>query len=107
LIKAELQAGHNVCYRSSGWSLFPLVSSNDMTTFEPLTSADEIHEKDIVFCEVQPGSRFYAHLVKRKEWHPTRDGGGAWYYTISNYAGRENGWCRIEHMYGRLIEVLH
>jgi len=38
LLKEQLQAGHNVCYRSSGWSLFPLVSSNDMTTYEPVTS---------------------------------------------------------------------
>jgi hypothetical protein len=73
---------------------------------------------DIVFCEVQPNDRFYAHLVLRKEWHRERLAGmsaswaecaigGEWYFTIGNIEGRENGWCRIEHIYGRLAECVH
>jgi hypothetical protein len=105
MIKDMLQAGRSVCYRSSGWSLYPRVHSNDQTTYEPVTSADQVQVDDIVFCEVQPGDRFYAHLVKRKEWMVAR--GGEWCYTISNAEGRENGWCRLKHIYGRLVEYLH
>ena len=101
LIKKQLLEGRPVCYRSSGWSLCPRVRSNDQTTYEPVTSADQVQVDDIVFCEVQPGNRFYAHLVKRKEWR-----GVEWYFTISNAQGRENGWCRIEHIYGRLVECI-
>ena len=103
MIKEELQKGRPVVYRSSGWSLFPRVHSNDMTHYVPVTRDDEIQEDDIVFCEVQPGDRFYAHLVKSKY----RYEGGAWCYIIANLAGRENGWCSLCHIYGRLISVLH
>ena len=102
MIKEDLQRGREVLYRSSGGSLWPRVHSNDMTHYVPVTRDDEIQEGDIVFCEVQPGDRFYAHNVKHK-W---LDGGG-WWYTIANLAGRENGWCRICHIYGRLISVRH
>ncbi len=66
LIKTQLQAGRQVCYRSSGWSLCPRVKSNDQTTYAPVTSADMVQVDDIVFCEVQTSNRFYAHLVKNK-----------------------------------------
>ena len=36
------------------------------------TTADEVEEDDIVFCQVQPGNRFYAHIVKKlwtTEWN--------------------------------------
>ena len=108
LIKGNLQAGKSVCYRSSGWSLYPHVWANDQTTYEPVTSADQLRVHDIVFCEVQPGDRFYAHYVKHKYWVWTEgELNGEWYFTISNAKGRENGWCRIEHIYGRLVECLH
>ena len=86
LIKTQLQAGISVCYRSSGWSLCPRVRSNDQTTYEPVTSADMVQVDDIVSCEVQPANRFYAHLLKRKEWCS-----GNWLFTISNMMGWENG----------------
>ena len=66
MIKNELLLGRPVIYRSSGWSLWPKVWSNDQCTFEPVTSADDVNEKDIVFCQVQPGDRFYGHLVSCK-----------------------------------------
>jgi hypothetical protein len=103
LLKKKLQSGTPVCYRSSGWSMYPLVHSNDKTTYEPVTDADQVQENDIVFCQVQPGDRFYAHLVKRK-WLSQLD--GQLYYTIANYKGHEKGWCLIEHLYGRLVECL-
>ena len=99
LIKTQLQAGIAVCYRSSGWSLCPRVRSNDQTTYEPVTSADTVQADDIVFCQVQSSNRFYAHLVKSKEWYKHD-----WLFIITNIKGMVNGWCRIEHIYGRLTE---
>ena len=102
MIKEELLAGNPVLYRSSGWSLYPRVCSNDLCTYEPVTSADEVNIEDIVFCQVQPGDRFYAHLVSHK-WFEDDE---CW-FTISNLKGRSNGWCSIKHIYGRLIRVEH
>ena len=95
--------GKSVIYRSSGNSLKPLVKSNDRTTYDPVRSPEEVMAGDTVFCCVQPGHRFYAHLVKYKQWWESDN---CWYFTISNSAGihRENGWCRIEHIYGKLVE---
>ena len=67
-IKEELLKHKTVIYRSSGVSLYPRVSSGDQCTFHPVTDPSDVAENDIVFCEVQPGDRFYNHLVKRKEW---------------------------------------
>ena len=102
LIKEKLFAGSTACYRSSGWSLWPRVNSGDMTTYTPVRSADDVEVDDIVFCEVQPHNRFYAHLVKEKWWG---DWNVRWKFTISNIKGWENGHCNIEHIYGKLIDV--
>jgi hypothetical protein len=102
MIKDKLKAGRSVCYRSSGWSLYPRVHCNDQTTYDPVTSDDQVQVGDIVFCQVQPYDRFFAHLVKEKIWR-----NAAWCFIISNIAGYVNGWCFIEHIYGRLVEVLH
>ena len=69
LIKFQLQAGMSVQYRSSGWSLFPQVHSNDLCMFEPVLHPDTIEVGEIVFCEVQPGNRFYAHKVRKIYFH--------------------------------------
>ena len=66
LIKEQLQLGNPVVYRSSGWSLWPRVWSNDLCSYDPVTSANEVRFGDIVFCQVQPGDRFFAHVVSRK-----------------------------------------
>ena len=68
LIKEKLLAGETVCYRSSGSSLKPRVKSGDQCTFIPVTEACQVERNDIVFCEVQPGDRFYGHVVKKREW---------------------------------------
>ena len=102
MIKNQLLLGRPVIYRSSGWSLWPRVWPNDQCTYGPVTSADDVNEKDIVFCQVQPGDRFYGHLVSRKWFHNDE-----WYFTISNLKGRENGWYAIKHIYGRLIRCQH
>ncbi len=78
------------------------VRSHGQTTYATVTSADMVQVADIVFWEVELENRFYrfyAHLVKRKEWH-----GGDRLFTSSNSQGRVSGWCRIEHRYGRLVE---
>jgi hypothetical protein len=107
LIKDKLLAGRAACYRSSGWSLYPRVHNNDLCTYEPVTSADQVEQNDIVFCEVMPRRRFYAHLVLRKEWGGEQWGMDEWFFTISNIKGRENGWTTIDNIYGRLVQVTH
>ena len=101
LTKEKLLAGETVCYRSSGSSLKPRVKSGDQCTFIPVTKESQVEVNDIVFCEVQPRDRFYGHVVKKKEfWWSS----WCYYFTISNLRGRENGWCYIQHIYGKLIE---
>ena len=102
MIKEQLQKGRQVCYRQSGWCFYPLISSNDQCTYDPVTSADEVNEDDCAFCCVQPGDRFHAHLVKKKEW---RYATGPWCFIISNLEGRENSWYCMEHIYGRLVDI--
>ena len=53
---------------------------------------------------MDPGERYYAHLVKIKEWHYRRE---AWRYTISNMEGRPNGTCFIGQIYGKLYRAEH
>ncbi len=102
LIKTQLLEGTAVCYRSSGWSLCPRVRSNDQTTYAPVNlNADMVQVDDIVFCEVQTSNRFYAHLVKNKYLQ-----GGKWASWLRTCRAWANGWCRIEHMCGKLIECV-
>ena len=101
MIKERLLRGRNVFYRSSGWSLYPYISSNDGCTYAPVTSEEEVLVNDIVFCEVQPGNRFYAHMVLEVQ----EGSSGKMRYIIGNAGGRQNGWCYIEHIYGRLVNV--
>ena len=66
LLKENLLNGKSVIYRSSGNSTAPRVRSNGRTTYDPVGTAESVNESDIFFfCSVQPGLRFYAHLVKR------------------------------------------
>ena len=102
LLKEQLLLGETVCYRSGGWSLWPRVSC-DMNIYRPVRSADDVAVDDIVFCEVQPGSRFYAHNVKEKWWDTWDE---KYKFTIANIHGRENGHCHIEHIHGVLIECV-
>ena len=81
---------------------FPLGPGGQPPSFVPSPHGIARLEEDIVFCEVQPTRRFYAHLVKTKEWS---DDWGCWVYWISNLKGRVNGWCRIEHIHGKLFQV--
>jgi hypothetical protein len=102
LVKDALQAGHTVVFRSSGGSLWPRVHSGDSCTYAPVNVLSQIGLDDVVFCAVQPGNRFMAHVVKKIFAYE-----GRWCCTISNLVGRENGWCEMEHIYGKLIRVEH
>ena len=104
MIRAQLARGKTVAFRQSGWSLFPRVHSNDLCSYQPVQFEHQIDTGDVVFCTVQPRGHYYAHLIKEKEWDYTRRG---WKYCISNLAGRVNGHCFIEHVYGKLFQVLH
>ena len=97
MIKADLLAGKDVVFRSSGHSLWPRVKSNDGTQYTPVTRDEEVAVDDIVFCEVK--DKCFAHLVKKKEWFAS-----GYCYTIARLDGRENGWCTINTIYGRLVD---
>ena len=104
MIKDQLQEGRTVQYRSSGNSLFPIVHSNDVCMYEPVLRPETIREGDIVFCEVQPGDRIYAHKVHRIYWDNFIR-----YFDIGNNHDPPpgiNGWCQDHHIYGRLIKVV-
>ena len=104
-IKKKLLSGQNAFYRTSGWSLYPYVSANNGCTYKPVTEEDQVQKGDIVFCEVRSwcGGRitFYAHMVLEAEL----DSSGKMRYIIGNAIGHQNGWCHIEHIYGRLVKV--
>ena len=85
--------------------MYPYVESGNGCTYEPVTKDEEVNVKDIVFCEVRSwnGRRitFYAHMVLEKELDWSRK----MRYIIGNASGHQNGWCHIEHIYGRLVKV--
>ena len=104
-IKQALQSGNTAAYRSSGWSLWARVHSNDLCLYLLVRYQEAVSVDDVVFCQVQPTGVYFAHLVKAKVPDPEVD--GAYDYCISNQRGWVNGWCRIEDIYGRLFQVDH
>ena len=60
-----MQRGMTVAYRQSGWSCYPIINSNDLCYFEPVLRHD-LKVRDIVFCAVEPGWRYYAHFIKKR-----------------------------------------
>ena len=104
MIREMLQEGKTVAYRQSGWSLWPRVHSNDLCCYIPVPYHEQVAVDDIVFCHVQPGDRYYAHLVHTKEWDAEM---GQWKSWISNMKRRCSGHCSIEHIFGKLVSVLH
>ena len=105
-IKAQLQEGRNVYYRSSACSLYPYVLSGDGCTFTLVTDQTKLRVTDIVFCKLQPLSEIrypfhYAHMVVEKQ----EESSGKLRYSIGNASGYTIGWCYAEHIYGRLVKV--
>ena len=103
LIREHLAKGKTVSFRQSGWSLWPRVCSNDSCTYIPVRFEGQVLEGDIVFCIVQPSGYDYAHLVKEKEYDRSRREYKFW---ISNLKGRSNGFCYIEHIFGKHVQAL-
>ena len=116
MIRERLAEGRPVRYVSTGNSMSPLVQGNDACTFLPTQAvtaehgmhavqkkASEISVGDIVFCQVQPGERYFAHIVLEvvQPNYYTE----AKYYQIGNITGHRNGWCFREQIYGILVDV--
>ena len=57
-----------------------------------------------MFCRVQPKGYYYAHLVHTKKWDAQTASGKFW---ISNLKRHINGYCYMEHIFGKLIQALH
>ena len=105
-IRAQLQEGRNVYYRSSACSLYPYVLSGDGCTFTLVTDQTKLRVTDIVFCKLQPLNAIYypfhyAHMVVEKQ----EESSGKMRYSIGNASGYKIGWCYAEHIYGRLVKV--
>ena len=90
----QLMAGSPVCYRHSGWCMFPRIQSGDEIQYDPVTSADQVMVGDIVFY-VDPHERypFCEHQVKDKEWN-----GSEWIFTFSDAKGHGKGRGRGQHI---------
>ena len=99
MIKDLLVSKRSVQFRSTGDSLAPRVRSGDVTMWEPVTDHSVLKVRDVVFCSVQPGDRFYGHMIHNiGDWHGTK------YWDIGNISGRINGWCFAEHIFGVLVD---
>ena len=98
----------SVQFRVSGDSLAPIVNNGETCVIEPIATGcnSQILTGDIVFCAVQPGDRYYVHLVWRTYEYQTEFGTTRTLYVIGNTKedGRQkrNGWCYREHLFGIL-----
>ena len=112
MMKHMLQNGQSVQYRSSGNSLRPLVCSGDCCILQPVWNPALLVQYDVVFCEVQPGNRFFTHYILKIEWETAAASSAATgepkrKFIIGNASGWANGHCYDQHIYGRLFEVYH
>ena len=99
MIMRKLQSGQPVAFKSGGNSLAPLIKSGDICEYYPVSDDADVGVGDIVFCQVNPTQRYFAHAVMNKTYGEEVQ---AWYYSIGNASGWENGWCWIENIYGKL-----
>ena len=102
LVRDMLLSGRSVQFRSSGNSLYPMVRSGDVTMWEPVRDHSLLEVGEVVFCAVQPNSRFYGHMIhKIGKWNEVTH----WEIGNMKEPPRINGWCLAEHIFGRLMEV--
>ena len=73
-----------------------------MCTLIPVRFAETVNKGDIVFCKVQDSGEYYTHKVLSKGWDRKRH---EEYYWIGNNRGRKNGWCYLEHIFGKVVEI--
>ncbi len=102
MIKEQLQSGQPVAFRSRGKSLWPLVHSGDLCEYDPVFDASDVQVGDVIFCQVYPSREYHAHLIMSKTYCGEVE---AWYFTVENQSGRENGWCWLETIYGKLKQT--
>ena len=108
-MREALQQGRPVCFRNNGNSLDPLVHDGDTCFMWPINSQTEILPGDIVLAHVQPGNRYYCHLVWSKEkFVDAETQSEQTYFVIGNNREGEkkrmNGWCYLTHIYGMLVK---
>ena len=111
-IKDLLQEGNPVQFRVWGLSMYPLVHKGDCCLFEPVVYVSKLRIGDIIFCQLDIGSRFFAHKISgitipaasapTAEDENFRTGET---YTISAPNGKCVGYCKGHTIYGRLVEV--
>ena len=107
-----LLANIPVQFCSTGWSLHPLIESNEACHLKPVGSnTDDVVPGDIVFCLVQPNNRYYVHLVWRKYVYHAPDGVDRLTFVIGNNkqpgggGKKKNGWCYREHLIGKVYRT--
>ena len=64
--------------------------------------ASDVEVGDVVFCQVYPSREYYADLIMSKTYDDEVE---AWYFTVENQSGRENGWCWMDTIYGKLKQI--
>ena len=106
MIKENLIHGVGCQYQSTGQSLWPRVKSGDCCFFEPVLDPDLLKLNDIVFCQVQPSERFFAHMITEMKVDPAASAKNRRAWTIGNINGHVNGWCYDRHIYGRMVECV-
>ena len=112
-MREALLAGSIVQFKSTGRSLEPLVFSGDVCFLHPVLPGcnSQILPGDIIFCHVQPGNRYYTHLVWRTYKYKTKYDVEKDVFIIGNNRDGDkkkcNGWCFREHIYGILTQTQH
>ena len=112
VIKEQLQRSNSVQFRVCGLSMPPLVHKGDCCLFEPVVYVSRLRIGDIIFCQLDVGSRFLAHKISgitipaasapTAEVEDFRTGET---YTISAQNGKCVGFCKSHTSYGRLVEL--
>lgn len=97
--RARLQAGEIVSFRGGGNRLHPRIKSGECCKYAPTFTHDDINAKDIVFCQIE--GRCWDHMVTNKTFVGGKD---MCEYTTSNIHGWENGTCKLDHVYGKVID---
>ena len=108
MIKNQLRGDKNVGYRlGKNWSMFPDPSLPDQVTFAPVKQHWQVKINNIVLCEVQPENILVENRVLEEglwydDGHPDR---ARTYYIIGNDEGVQDGWCYIDHIFGKLVDA--
>ena len=107
-IQKMLQSGNNVRFQASGLSLMPLVHPGDVCMYEPVCDVNTIKLGDVVFCWVRGHGRWMAQHVLALT-RASVAGHDVRYFEIGycRAVGEKIvGFCKIEDICGRLVEVV-